>query len=55
MEAIALIKIITLLALVAGTFLLLAWVFRPNSKKLYDKSSLIPLKKEGAEHEKFKK
>ena len=40
----AALKIMTMLAVFAASILLCAWVFRPSSKKAYEKISKIPLK-----------
>lgn len=40
----AMIKIVTMLAIFFGCILLSLWVFRPSSKKAYEKISKIPLK-----------
>lgn len=40
----AALKIITMLAIFAGSILLVFWVFRPSSKKAYEKISKIPFK-----------
>lgn len=48
--------IISTVSIAVAFFSLLLWIFRPNSKKLYDKISQIPLKDDrGTKSEKEKK